>query len=271
MAVAEDLTGGNECSYMSCDYAVWHTQERLSSTEALGLYHALCDGHTSGVLPDAAIDAFYAELTSLHPELNDVPEERIDDHDLCPWSNQIDRSPGHLILCCVWPKAEYVQGLVLSLARKHKLAIFDPQTAEIYYPDTFHPGLLTLTAEERPKKSPDLVDIQALVTRMDLGKGPSYVVLQGRGLDYAQSFGGRGVFTVEWREHNGVDFRHWRAGRREGPTSGETFVRGRTYEVQVEPGERLSAAEVLAILAAYLKGEDRPEQFQWQDISHRFA
>lgn len=257
---------------MSCDYAIWNTKVRLSSAEAVSLYNALCDGETAAVSTDAAVDAFYAELTLLHPEIDKVPGESIDDNDLCPWSTRIDRSPGHIILNSVWPKAEYVKDLALSLARKHGLAVFDPQAAQIYYPDIFYPDLLMLTAEgERPKKSPKLADVQALVSHMNLGQGPSYLVLQGRGLDYAQSFGGHGAFTVEWREYNGVDFRHWTAGYREQGPSGETFVQGRTYKVQVRSSERLSPADALAILTAYLNGQGRPEQFQWRDISHTFG
>lgn len=256
---------------MSCDYAIWNTQARLNNAEAGSLYHALCDGDISGIFPNAAIDALYTELTSLHPEIDDVPETQADDLDLCPWSVKIDCSPGHLILCCVWSKGSYVRDLVGSLARKHNLTIFDPQTEQIYYPDIFYPDILTLTAEdERPKQSPNFTDVHALLTRMSVGDGPNYVVLNGRGLDYAQCFGGRDGFTAEWREHNGVDCRHWRAGRREQVAGGGTFIRGRTYKVRVGLHERLSAADVLTILAAYLNGQDRPDQYQWADISKTF-
>ena len=121
---------------MSCDYAVWHTEARLTTAEAAQLYHALCEGNTSGVSPNPAVDAFYAEITALHPEIDDIQEEDIDDHDLSPWSIAFDRSPGHLVMCCIWPKADYVGDLVLRLARKHGLAMFDPQSELIVYPDT---------------------------------------------------------------------------------------------------------------------------------------
>lgn len=121
---------------MSCDFAVWHTEARLSNAEAIRVYHALCNGDTSAVSSSASIDAFYSEITALHPEIDDIPEEAIDDHDLCPWSVAFDRSQGHLIMCCVWSKAEYVGELVLQLATKHGLAMFDPQSELIVYPDT---------------------------------------------------------------------------------------------------------------------------------------
>jgi hypothetical protein len=37
---------------------------------------------------------------------------------------------------CVWPKAEYVEGLVHELALKHGLAVYDPQSNHITYPDS---------------------------------------------------------------------------------------------------------------------------------------
>jgi hypothetical protein len=120
---------------MSCDFAIWYPHRRLNDKEATNLYHALCDGVVGGVAPHPAIDAFYRELTALHPEIDDIPEERIDDLDYCPWSVAFDRSPGHLIMCCVWPKADYVERLVKQLAHKHGLAVYDPQAGKITYPD----------------------------------------------------------------------------------------------------------------------------------------
>ena len=121
---------------MSYDMAVWNTSRRLTDAEAGTLYGQLCDSVVDGVTPHPAIEAFYSELTAKHPEIDDIPEERIDDTDYCPWSIAFDRSPGHLIMCCVWSKAEYVDGFVRQLARKHGLAVFDPQSGKIQYPDS---------------------------------------------------------------------------------------------------------------------------------------
>jgi hypothetical protein len=106
----------------------------LTDDEAVELYAALCDGDTSGVEPSKAVDAFYEELTAKHPELDDVPDDDVDDTDLCPWSCEFDRSAGHLIIPCVWSKAEYVHSLLHELAAKHGLAVYDPQNELITYP-----------------------------------------------------------------------------------------------------------------------------------------
>jgi hypothetical protein len=120
---------------MSCDYGVWNTAERLSPKEAGALYSRLCEGDASGVVGHPGVAAFYAELTELHPEIDDVPEEQVDDTDLCPWSIAFDRSEGHIIMCCVWSKADEVGLLVSRLAAKHGLAFFDPQSGTLVYPD----------------------------------------------------------------------------------------------------------------------------------------
>jgi hypothetical protein len=120
---------------MSCDFGVWFPHKRLSNKEAGALYARLCEGDTSEVVPHPAVDAFYTELTARHPEIETIPEERLDDHDYCPWSAALDRSPAHVIMPCVWSRADYVTRLVRELARKHGLAVYDPQSDRITYPD----------------------------------------------------------------------------------------------------------------------------------------
>jgi hypothetical protein len=251
---------------VSCDYAVWHTESRLTDAEAIELYAKLCDGDPSDVSPSDAIAGFYAEITSLHPEIDSVPNDRMDDLDLCPWSIAFDRSDGHLIMCCVWSRAEYVGDLVRRLARKHRLYCFDPQTDTI-----IHPDVLTLTADgERRRRSPSLADLNALVDRMASGTGPSFAILEGRGDDYVQVFGAGNAFTAEWREHAGNSFRHWKAGTL-APASGNTVsVAVGDRKLSVESNERLAAADVAAILEAYLNGRMRPEQYQWRDMTDMF-
>lgn len=120
---------------MSFDLGVWYPHKRIGLEEAGQLYVRLCEGDTSGVVPHPAIDAFYAALTAKHPEIDALPTEKIDDHDYCPWSCRLDHSPAHVIMCCVWSKATYVHQLVQDLARKHGLAVYDPQSDEVTYPD----------------------------------------------------------------------------------------------------------------------------------------
>src|SRR5262245_55213157 len=119
---------------MSCDYSVWHTGSRLSHEEAGRLHVRLCEGDTSGVMAHPGVDAFYKEITAQHPEIDSIPEDQLGDTDLCPWSVAFDRSGGHVIMCCVWSKADYVGNLVARLAEKHGLAFYDPQSERVVYP-----------------------------------------------------------------------------------------------------------------------------------------
>jgi len=113
---------------------VWFPHNHLSDEEAGEVYEALADGDSEDLAAHAAVADFYAELTQKHPEIDDVPEGRIDDTDYCPWSCELDHSEGHLIMCCVWSKAEYVYDLVKGLALKHGLAMYDPQEGHVTYP-----------------------------------------------------------------------------------------------------------------------------------------
>jgi hypothetical protein len=123
---------------MSCDFGVWFPHRRLSNKEAGELYQRLCAGDTSEIQPHPAVDAFYAELTARHPEPDTIPEARVGDHDYCPWSCALDRSASHVIVPSVWSKADYVTGFVHELARQHGLAVYDPQSERITYPDDAH-------------------------------------------------------------------------------------------------------------------------------------
>lgn len=127
---------------MSFDLAIWANDAVQSKADAAELYASLCDDPSAvyDALPaSTGIESFYKELTALHPEIDDVPVEEIDNTALCPWSVAFDRSERHLLVCAVWSKAEYVETLVLALARKHGLAVFDPQDGSIHLagePDT---------------------------------------------------------------------------------------------------------------------------------------
>ncbi len=88
---------------MSYDLGVWYPHEKIDNAEAGKRYGQLCEGDTSGVKANPAVDAFYAELTAKHPEIDTIPDDRIDDHDYCPWS-------------CAHPPLAGARGHVLHLA-----------------------------------------------------------------------------------------------------------------------------------------------------------
>ncbi|WP_051507142.1 hypothetical protein [Saccharibacillus sacchari] len=119
---------------MSFDLAVRYPSANLTNEQAGNLYLQLCEGHLEDVRPHEAINRFYLAITALHPEIDHVSEDDIDNLDLCPWSIAFDRSPGHLIMSCVWSKAEYVENLIIKTASKHSLAVYNPQTSRYIRP-----------------------------------------------------------------------------------------------------------------------------------------
>ena len=122
---------------MSYDLAVWYPNRLLADEEALEQYTRLCNEDISGLEAHLAIDAFYNEIVNIHPEVDDVPEDKIGDFGFSPWSNEHHRSNCHIIMSCVWSHANHVHDLVFRLGKKYGLAIFDPQLSKIYYPSGY--------------------------------------------------------------------------------------------------------------------------------------
>ena len=112
---------------MSFDLGIWYSEKASTPKQAGEVYAKLCEGtgQLEGESPQIA--AFYDELTKKWPEIDTVPDEKIDDHDYCPWSCAIARSGMHVILSCVWSKARDVGEFVQKLAAKHGLLLYDPQ------------------------------------------------------------------------------------------------------------------------------------------------
>jgi hypothetical protein len=131
---------------------------------------------------------------------------------------------------------------------------------------------MTLTVEDEPLiESPSADTIRAVVERMTPEGGPGFIILDGRGADYAQAAGGDGAFAVEWREHTGDAFRHWTAGLAGQPDTGEVAIPTNGHVVRVRSNEQLGAADVVTILGAFLAGLPRPAQYAWRDVSDLFA
>lgn len=124
---------------VSFDLCAFFPKRHLSNEEAARLYHAACDGKVSELeselVATPALRAFHDELCALHPQIDDIPEDRLDDHEYCPWSIAHDVTDWTVIMCCVWSRADYVHDLVHRLARTHGLAVFDPQESVVIYAD----------------------------------------------------------------------------------------------------------------------------------------
>jgi hypothetical protein len=124
---------------MSFDLGVWYSEHPLNDREASEVYLRLCEEWPYLEGENAAVAAFYAALTEHWPELETVPEEKIDDKDYCPWSGPIDHSGMAVLMNCVWSMADKVGAYVADLAYDHGLVIFDPQADRVSLPQHLLP------------------------------------------------------------------------------------------------------------------------------------
>ena len=99
--------------------------------------------------------------------------------------------------------------------------------------------------------------------------GPGFLALERANGDYAQAAGGLGEYALEWREWldaRSEKFRHFAAGK-EGPSEMYVLIRTNGFQVTVRENERLAISDVKEILSLFLQGADRPDSYEWRDIS----
>lgn len=120
---------------MSFDLAVFSCRPELDSEAASELYGALCEGADpearTELVPSPRVAAFMAELSARYPDLDTLPESELDDS---PWSSGFDKSEYHAIFNIRWSAAEATSALLIELAHRHGLAVFDPQDEAIHHP-----------------------------------------------------------------------------------------------------------------------------------------
>ena len=116
---------------MSFDLAVWKDDDNNtvpSDSAAKETYLQLCNDVCGDGPVAPGIEEFYEELIRRYPEIDGVPEEEVDN---CPWSVQLNRSGHHVIMSIVWSRADEIRSVVVELAEKHGLIVFDPQEGKV--------------------------------------------------------------------------------------------------------------------------------------------
>ena len=115
---------------MSFDLGVWQSNEALTAAEASRIYGSFCHSEIPArVVQDSpAVEAFYADLIGKWPETGN--------RDLSPWAGPLHHSGSCVLMSCFWPKAESVYPFVAELAARHGLVLFDPQSEEVYSPES---------------------------------------------------------------------------------------------------------------------------------------
>jgi hypothetical protein len=130
-----------------------------------------------------------------------------------------------------------------------------------------------LTLENQPPVlSPTLTQLGAAVDSLTLQGGPGFLILEGATEDYTQAAGGDDKLTVEWREYSNGGFRHWVAGSI-GGAANEDIAKIETNGcvVTVLKNEVLTSEEVKTILEAFARGQGKPTQYRWRDMTARFV
>ena len=117
---------------MSYDLAVWYSSRPIGEDEAQAILTRLCAGEAALNEGEAAVAAFYRDLCSAYPEIDEYPAGEIE---RCPWSSAHDRSPYHVLVSMRWGEAaDAAAELVPELAAKHGLLCYDPQGPAVFLP-----------------------------------------------------------------------------------------------------------------------------------------
>jgi hypothetical protein len=119
---------------VSFDLAVLSAARPLTADEARRVYLRLCEGDDGATLlaPDERVDEFAREIRARWPDLDDLPEEEVDDS---PWSIGVDVSPRHMLVSFVWSRVDDTAPAFVDLAAKHGLYVFDPQENALQLPN----------------------------------------------------------------------------------------------------------------------------------------
>ena len=123
---------------MSYDLSVFRAVTAVDVRAATAVHTALCETRApdeSVVAADArTMDAAYRALVKKYPELDD------DNEDESPWSAALTKTPHGLVLSMTHSMAGAVVPVVLAVAKKYGLTVYDPQTGAAYGPNDERPA-----------------------------------------------------------------------------------------------------------------------------------
>jgi len=222
------------------------------------------------------LSAWFAEMCRDFPSINGPGAYDIANDELISRATSYGIGRSVIYACFSWTEVESAYSLVRALAVKHRVGFFNvsAENGEIWIPSTGHasdttaiPGL-TLTLEGQSGfSSPSAALIEAAVDWLNPSGGPGYLILEHSNGSYAQAGGGKESCTVEWREYQDSDFRHWVAGLPGRDTETNITIPGNGTHFPIKANERLSNENVKVILTVFAAGKSRPGDFVWRDIT----
>jgi hypothetical protein len=116
---------------VSYDLFVFKGPIPRSEVEFTGLLERFEAGDEAAFEASPQVVAFYEDLLRKFPALEDLPDDKVDDS---VWAMTPDESERLIALNFSWPDAEKVAKEVPKLARRHGLAVMDPQSGVIVRP-----------------------------------------------------------------------------------------------------------------------------------------
>jgi hypothetical protein len=121
---------------------------------------------------------------------------------------------------------------------------------------------VTLTFEGM--KSEPVVSLRQIEEALDRLRplGPSYLILDAPGGEFAQAAGSEDAFTAEWSDRSG----HCVAGLGHASQEMTAIPTSVGHRVRIYEHERLPAAAVKHILKAFAEGRGRPAKFAWRAL-----
>ncbi|GAA4187797.1 hypothetical protein GCM10022252_22010 [Streptosporangium oxazolinicum] len=105
---------------MSFVLGAWLGAEPITAQEALRRYLVWDEGDAVPGEPRPEVAAFYEELTAVFPDLT------ADNYGASPWSEPLTVSEDFVLMNAVFPRAGEVCRVVLEMARRHRLVLFEP-------------------------------------------------------------------------------------------------------------------------------------------------
>jgi hypothetical protein len=116
---------------VSFDLYLWGEPIPKNQKEGLEIYLSLGETSEPVVNPCPRLDNFLADLLVLHPKLEDLPDDEVDEKGV--WSMSPEIEDGWISLTISKSRLAVVTDDVVRLAEKYKLVLFDPQFGDYTY------------------------------------------------------------------------------------------------------------------------------------------
>ncbi|QDT35930.1 hypothetical protein [Stratiformator vulcanicus] len=116
---------------MNYDVSLWYSDRLLTAAEAEDVFGRLIEGDPTAAPGFPGVAAFFRELTSRYPPLEDCPAEAIGDY---PWAAGPTANARLVSVSIRFAHLEEIYPALIELAAKHDLVMFDPQIPDVIDP-----------------------------------------------------------------------------------------------------------------------------------------